>query len=148
MIRAYRESDFSDIETIYNVSKKDEFLGEKFDVTVIPLSEDQEMLQLLGESKIYVYEKGHIVGFAGVKENYISWLFVHPEFRGKGIGGKLAAHILSETNGEVTLNVARSNASATSLYQNLGFEIAQEFIGKYQGNPVVVLKMSRKGKNG
>jgi len=148
MIRVYKESDFSDIESIYNASKRDEFAGEKFDVTVVPLSEDHQMLQLFRESKIYIYEKSDIVGFAGAKENYISWLFVHPDFRGMSIGKKLASHVLSELNGEVTLNVARSNISATNLYQNLGFKITKEFKGKYQGNPIAVLKMSRVVKNG
>jgi len=130
MIRAYRESDFLDIERIYNASKRDEFIGEKFDVTVVPLSEDQQMLQLLRESNIYVYEKDDIVGFAGAKENYISWLFVHPDFRRKSIGKKLVSHVLSELNGEVTLTVTRSNIAAINLYQNLGFEIDKEFTGK------------------
>jgi len=148
MIRKYKESDFLEIENIYNISKKDEFAGEIFDVTVVPLSEDQQMLQLLRESKIYVYEKSDIVGFAGVKENYISWLFVHPDFRGNNIGKKLISHVLSELNGEVTLNVARSNIAATNLYKNLGFEIVKEFTGKYKGNPIVALKMSRVAENG
>jgi ribosomal protein S18 acetylase RimI-like enzyme len=148
MIRAYKESDFPDIERIYNASKKDEFAGEKFDITVVPLSEDQQMLQLLRESNIYIYEKSDIVGFAGAKENYISWLFVHPDFRGKNIGKKLVSHVLSKLNGEVTLTVARSNIAATNLYQNLGFDIAKEFTGRYQGNPIVVRKMRKFVKNG
>ena len=148
MIRAYEESDFSKIESIYNVSKRDEFAGEKFDVTVVPLSEDQKMLQLFRDSKIYIYEKSDIVGFAGAKENYISWLFVHPDFRGKNIGKKLILHVLSEMNGLVTLNVARSNIAATNLYRNLGFKIDKEFTGKYQGKPIVGLKMSKVVKNG
>lgn len=148
MIRAYKESDFSEIESIYNVSKRDEFAGEKFDVTVVPLSEDQKMLQLFRDSKIYIYEKSDIVGFAGAKGNYISWLFVHPDFRGKNIGKKLISHILSELNGEVTLNVARSNIAAINLYKDLGFDIDKEFTGKYQGNPIVGLKMSKVVKNG
>ena len=142
MIRAYKESDFSFIESIYNASKIDEFAGEKFDVTVVPLSQDQQMLELLRESKIYIYEKRDIVGFAGTKGNYISWLFVHPDFRGNNIGKKLVSHVLSELDGEVTLYVARSNTAAINLYQNFGFKIVKEFTGRYLGNPIVVLKMS------
>lgn len=132
----------------HNASKKDEFAGENFDVTVVPLSEDYDMLQLLRDSKVYIYEEIDIVGFVGAKENYISWLFVHPDFRGKNIGKKLVLHVLSELNGEVTLNVARSNITATNLYQSLGFEIDKEFTGRYQGNPIVVLKMIKAPENG
>jgi len=148
MIRAYKESDFPEIESIYNASKKDEFAGEKFDITVVPLSEDQKMLQLLRESKIYIYEKNDIIGFVGAKDNYISWLFVHPQFRRKNIGKRLISYILSELSGEITLNVARSNIAATKLYESVGFKIDNEFMGRYQGNPIVVLKMRRENKNG
>jgi hypothetical protein len=76
MIRAYKHSDFLEIENIYNLSKRDEFVGESFDVAVTPLSKDQEMLDLFHTSNVSIYEKKGIVGFAGVKDNYISWLFV------------------------------------------------------------------------
>ena len=143
MIRAYKNSDFTKIEAIYNLSKKDEFVGEDFDVLVIPLSEDQQMLDLFHGSSIFIYEKNGIVGFAGVKANYISWLFVHPDFRGQGIAKKLTLHILSTLNGEVTLSVASSNIIAITLYENLGFTVIEEFTGKYQGNPIVVCKMRK-----
>ena len=142
MIRAYKHSDFSAIEKLYNLSKKDEFVGESFDVAVTTLCKDQQMLDLFHTSNVYIYEKKVIVGFAGVKDNYISWLFVHPDYRGQKVGEKLALHILSTLKGEVTLNVASSNIIATALYKKLGFEVVKEFSGKYQGNPIVVFKMS------
>jgi ribosomal protein S18 acetylase RimI-like enzyme len=148
MIRSYKASDFGDIEQIYIVSKKDEFAGEKFDVVVTPLSDDKEMLDLFHTSNIYVFEKSGVVGFSGVKEAYISWLFVHPDFRYQGIGKELLLHMLSKLNGEVSLNVARSNIAATNLYKNLGFQVAKEFTGKFQNNPIVVWKMSIATNNG
>lgn len=144
MIRAYKHSDFSEIENIYNLSKKDEFAGESFDVAVTPLSKDQQMLALFHTSDVYVYEKKSIVGFVGVKDNYISWLFVHPDYRNQNVGKKLASHILSTLKGEVTLNVAGSNVIAIALYKKLGFEVVKEFSGKYQGNQIVVFKMANK----
>lgn len=142
MIRKYKKSDFSAIATIYNLSKADEFIGESFDATVTPLSEDSEMLSLFHESEIYLYEIDDVVGFIGIKENYISWLFIHPGFRCQGIGKKLVLHILSMLNGEVTLNVAHSNFAAKKMYENLGFKVAKEFVGRYQGNPVIVCNMA------
>ena len=147
MIRIYNESDFEYLETIYNLSKRDEFIGEDFNIIVTPLSQDQPMLDLFYASKIYIYHMDAITGFIGLKDNYISWLFVHPEFRGQGIGKKLLSHALSLLDGEVILNVVRSNLIAVSLYKSLGFSVAREFIGHYQNNPVVVWKMSRVAKN-
>lgn len=148
MIREYEESDFSAIEKIYNLSKADEFSEESFNVAVTPLSEDKKMLDLFHSSKIYIYEDTSITGFVGVKENYISWLFVHPNYRGQSIGKKLVSYILSTLNGEVTLNVARSNFVAKTLYENLGFKVAKEVTGNYQGNLVIVCNMVAWAENG
>ena len=142
MIRSYKESDFDKIEAIYDLSKKDEFSYEDFEVTVTPLSKDSEMLELFQKSKIYVYDSNGIKGFVGVKDNYISWLFVAPNFRKQQIGKKLVTYVLSKLNGNVTLSVARSNTPAINLYKNLGFKVTKEFVGQYQGNPILVCKMS------
>ena len=142
MIRPYKASDFGDIENIYNTSKKDEFAGENSSIAVTPLSDDKKMLDLFHTSNIYVFEKPDVVGFSGVKEAYISWLFVHPDFRRQGIGKELVLHMLSKMNGEVLLNVVRSNIAATNLYKNLGFQVTEEFTGKFQNNPIVAWKMS------
>lgn len=141
MIREYRETDFSDIERIYNLSKIDEFIGEKFEVPIISLGEDSEMLNLFRASTIFVYEVRGIVGFVGVRGNSITWLFVCPEARGKGIGKKLVLYVMSILSGEVILKVARSNCVAKIMYERLGFKVAKEFTGKYNGNSIEVCQM-------
>ena len=35
------------------------------------------MLDLLNESKVYIYGENKITGFVGVRENCISWFFVN-----------------------------------------------------------------------
>jgi len=140
-IRDYKSDDFERIVEIYNLSKSDEFSGEATKFKVIPLTVDKQMLKLFEESKIFVYEEGSILGFAGHKENYISWLFVHPDHRGNKIGQLLISHILSKLSGVVALNVAHSNLAAKKLYRNLGFTIKKEFEGKYQNKRIMVNRM-------
>ena len=81
-LRNYNSDDFERLAEIYNLSKPDEFSGEDTLFEIIPLIEDSDMMTLFEESKIVVYEEETIYGFAGHKENYISWLFVHPEHSG------------------------------------------------------------------
>jgi len=140
-IRNYNSEDFERIVEIYNLSKSDEFSGESSMFEVVPLTEDKLLLKLFEESKIFVYEKGSILGFAGHKENYISWLFVHPDHRGNKIGQLLISHILSNLSGIVALNVAHSNLAAKNLYQKLGFTVKKEFEGKYQDKRIIVNRM-------
>lgn len=141
MIRPYKESDFEVIETLYNISKADEFVGEGFDIQVIPLSKDRRMLDLLYSSKIFIYERGEIGGFVGIKKNSIVWLFVHPHRRGQTIGRELVLYVLGKLKGQATLNVLGSNEVAVRLYKSIGFSKLQESIGSYQGHAVIVYKM-------
>ncbi|MEM7206489.1 MAG: N-acetyltransferase [Pseudomonadota bacterium] len=123
------------------MSKVDEFGGEDATFDITPLTEDQQMLTLFENSKIYVYEEDSILGFVGNKGNYISWLFVHPQHRNRGIGNRLIGSLLTNLAGTVALNVAKSNKVATNLYSKLGFTVAKEFEGKYQGVPIIVNRM-------
>ncbi len=141
MIRAYRESDFFDVAGIYNLCKPDEFSGEDSPIIPKPLVDDEQMQELFRKSELYVYQKIKIVGFAGNFGNHITWLFVHPDYRRKYIAKNLVDFILAKLNGEVSLNVARSNIAAIRLYKSLGFELTQEFTGKYQDRPIIVWQM-------
>ena len=116
-IRNYNSIDFEKVVEIYDLSKADEFAGEESSFKVIPLKEDSQMLKLFEESNIYIYENDIILGFAGHKDNYISWLFIHPEHRRIKIAQALIRHILSTLSGTISLNVANTNYTARSLYE-------------------------------
>jgi len=140
-IRGYKNSDFEKLVKIYDLAKPDEFSGENAKFKIIPLKNDDQMLKLFKDSNLYVYEEKTILGFAGHKGNYISWLFVHPEHRGLKIGQLLIKHILTKLKGNVGLNVADSNLAAKKLYISLGFIIEKQFEGKYQDTPIKVNRM-------
>jgi GNAT superfamily N-acetyltransferase len=71
------------------------------------------MKALFRDSRIVVMEEaGRIVGFAGIRQSFITWLFVHPNWRRKGVATALIRKLLSEVEGPVTLNVVKSTAAA------------------------------------
>lgn len=143
-IRIYQESDWEEIVSIYNLAKVDEFANLQTDIETIPLEQDSKMLALFETSNVYVYEDNCIKGFAGHNGTYISWLFVHPEYRRLKIAHKLILHILDTTKGTFALNVAATNVAARNLYTKFGFLVTKEFEGSYQGTPVKVLRMEFK----
>jgi len=143
-IRAYRETDWDSVREIYDLSKPDEMRG-SVDLRAVRLLEsDADMMALFRESEILVMEDGgEVVGFGGNKGRYISWLFVHPRYRRRGIGRALLGEILSRLPGAISLNVAAGNHAARALYEHFGFGMKREFSGTFNGHDCKVVTMSR-----
>src|SRR6267142_5679840 len=109
-IRAYRETDWDSVREIYDLSKPDEMRGSVDLRAIRRLESDADMMALFRQSEILVMEdEGQVIGFGGNKGGYISWLFVHPQHRRRGVARALLGAILSRLAGAVSLNVAKSN---------------------------------------
>ena len=133
-IRNYQNKDWEAIKTIYNLSKPDEIRGSVDLRAFVPLEEDKANIKNFNDSQILVVEGNNtVLGFGGNKGNYISWVFVHPEHRRKGVAKTILSEILSELTGEIRLNVAKYNHAAQNLYKAFGFEVEREFRGNYNG---------------
>ena len=73
--------------------------------------------------------EGHVAGYAGVQvildEGYITNVAVRPEYRRRGVAGKLLRVFLDFAKAHqlafLTLEVRASNAPAMALYEGLGF---------------------------
>lgn len=142
MNRAYTQQDWEVVREIYDLAKPDEMLGAVPIASILPLAKDAEMLKLFRESEIIVAEENkEIVGFAGYKGSFISWLFVHPAHRKKGIASSLVISMVNSLEGDAALNVAKTNISARKLYSRLGFIVEREYEGQFNGYPCEVIRM-------
>jgi len=142
IIRDYKSADWEQVCEIYDLSKPDEMKGLVDSNLIIPLAHDDKMLLYFNESTIWVYEDAYkIIGFIGIKEDVVSWLFVHPGFRRKGVARKLITRIIKEHNHSLKLNIAKTNHAAMSLYLDLGFEVFEEFEGKMYGQAIPAVRM-------
>jgi ribosomal protein S18 acetylase RimI-like enzyme len=142
IIRDYEPSDWGAVCKIYDLAKPDELRG-LVEVASIPrLEDDPPMLALFRVSSVIVADdEGCLTGFAGCKGSYIGWLFVHPAHRRKGVATALIRTLIERASGELTLNVAYGNEAARAVYERLGFAVAQDFAGEYNGQPIRVLKL-------
>jgi len=145
-IRPYRDTDWTAVRDIYDLAKPDEMRGVVDASGIPPLEADADMMALFQSSQILVMESGgQIVGFGGSRSTSITWLFVHPEYRRKGIAHALVLEMLERLVGTITLNVATTNVAAYNLYQRLGFTVEREFVGQFNGHacPVARLRFER-----
>jgi len=141
-IRPYRHDDWADVCQIYNLAKPEELLGAIDPKAILRLEADPDMQSLFRGSDIFVAaDFDRVVGFCGSRGSFITWLFVHPAFRRKGIATLLVRGMLGRLKEPVTLNVMTSNIPARALYEAIGFHVEREFRGNFQGNPCRVAKL-------
>jgi putative acetyltransferase len=87
---------------------------------------------------------GQVVGFIGVENGEIQSLFIHPDWRGKGIGRKLLTWAV-ETRGATTLDVNEQNEQAIGFYRRMGFEVVGRSPVDGMGKPYPLLHMRKAG---
>jgi ribosomal protein S18 acetylase RimI-like enzyme len=137
-----QDSDRETICEIYKLSKPDEMKGSVDLRAFRPLETDGDQQTLFYESRILVTEDdGKVVGFGGNRGNYVSWPFVHPAHRRRGIAMTLMQQILAPLSGTVILNVGKNNLGARALYERLGFTVHDEFAGKWNGYDCQVARL-------
>ncbi|NKC20899.1 GNAT family N-acetyltransferase [Pseudoalteromonas sp. S4498] len=142
-IREFNENDYPRVLEIYSKSKLDELRFEKKAFKLLPLENDKKRLSALRESKIYVFVDGNILGFGAIFGSEIRALFVCPSARGNGVGRKILEFLLSQICGKANLFVAKTNEPAKELYKAYGFEVSDEFLTEYNGEPVYANEMVR-----
>ena len=88
---------------------------------------------------------GRISGFIGVAGNKIEMLFVHPDARGRGIGGQLLAYATANL-GTDEVDVNEQNGQAVGFYLHAGFKVIGRSELDGQGQPFPLLHLKRAGE--
>ena len=93
----------------------------------------------------YGNEKGELLGFIGVKGDSIEMLFIHNEYRGKGIGRELVTFARQE-KGVSVVEVNEQNTQAVGFYKRIGFVQIDRYEQDAAGKPYPILKMQLEDK--
>ena len=83
---------------------------------------------------------GQAVGFIGVEGEEVESLFIHPDWRGQGIGRRLLTYAI-ETLGATRLDVNEQNDQAVGFYRRMGFVVAGRSEDDGLGRPFPILHM-------
>lgn len=91
--------------------------------------------------KLFGYEEnGTLVGFMGIAEENLEMLFIHNNFRGKGIGKKLISYGIEQL--KITkVEVNEENTQAVNFYKHIGFHVINRTDLDGQGKEYPILKM-------
>jgi putative acetyltransferase len=80
------------------------------------------------------------VGFIGIANGKVEMLFIHPDYRGKGIGKRLLEYAVQHLNA-TELDVNEQNPQAIGFYKNMGFVIVGRSDLDGMGKPFPLLHM-------
>ena len=84
-----------------------------------------------------------ITGFAGVATGKVEMLFIHPDYRGQGIGKCLLLFAINELNAE-RLDVNEQNPQAIGFYLKQRFEVIGRCEKDGMGQPYPLLHLRYK----
>ncbi len=84
--------------------------------------------------------EGAVAGFIGLADGKIEMLFIHPDWRKHGAGGRLLKYAVHE-RGATTLDVNEQNDQALGFYLHMGFEVVGRSELDGTGKPYPLLHM-------
>ena len=92
---------------------------------------------------LYGYEQdGRLVGFIGVAENNIEMLFVHNDYRYKGVGKRLVMYAIEKLQ-VCKVDVNEQNIQAIGFYRHMGFSVITRSDLDAEGKAYPILHMRR-----
>lgn len=84
---------------------------------------------------------GKMMGFIGVAENNIEMLFIHPDYRGQGVGKQLLNYALKTLNAKF-VDVNEQNQQAVDFYLHMGFQVINRSETDGMGKPFPLLHLA------
>ena len=141
--REYQDEDWTAICQIHDRARPDELLGSCDPRGFIPIEQDKEVEELKSCWKYVAIEDEQVVGFVGVDDKYLAWLYIDPGHYGKGIGRELLKVALRKIGDGAWTIVLDGNQKAIKLYESEGFREVKRFPGENNGYPVACIKLER-----
>lgn len=138
MIREITEKDYPQLMSIWEsaVLNTHDFLKkEDFNYYKEQIPGYFEHVTLVG------FEEANVLaGFMGVAEGNLEMLFIHNDYRGKGIGKKLIRYGMDRL--EITkVDVNEQNIQAVGFYKHIGFHVLGRSESDGQGKEYPILHM-------
>ena len=139
-VSAVGSDDFTRVVEVWEASVRatHEFVTEAVIEVIRPLVRDglPYVPHLLGVRE----STGQVAGFIGVEDGKVEMLYVHPAWRGQGIGRRLLSYAVT-TLGTYELDVNEQNPQAIGFYLRMGFEVVGRSAVDSIGKPYPLLHM-------
>ena len=142
-IRPYQKEDWQRICAIHDAARPDELRGSCDPRAFVPIEQDTEVEELKRSDKYVAVDGDKVVGFVGVDETYLAWLYVDPVYYHQGIGRRLLQKGLDLIGDGAWTIVLHNNTKAISLYASEGLKEVHRFDSDNAGYPCTCLRLAR-----
>ena len=78
-----------------------------------------------------------------IAKQHIKYLFVHPRYQRKGIGGRLLTLAQEQIKDAISVNVLSINEKAVLWYLGRGFKVSNYWLEHFNGKKTTWLKLTR-----
>jgi ribosomal protein S18 acetylase RimI-like enzyme len=109
----------------------------------VPIEQDSEVEDLRRAHKYVACDSERVAGFVGVDGECLAWLYVDPEYYGRGIGRALLRTGLAEIGSPAWTIVLAGNTPARRLYESEGFQEVRRFESENAGYPCECVRMEQ-----
>ena len=141
-IREYRDADWEAICRVHDRARPDELRGSCDPRAFVPLAEDEEAVDVHAARKWVACAGDRVIGFVGIDDTYLSWLYVDPDYYGRGIGRRLLRLAVAEIGPEAWTIALEGNLPARRLYEQEGFKVVRTFAGDNAGYPCTCVRLA------
>ena len=140
-IRPYQSMHWEKVCDLHDKARPLELAGSCDPLAFISLKEDEvDLDDFHASTKFVAYIRSELVGFVGVRELQVSWLYVDPEYFGLGVGRGLLQKALDCLERPAEIHVLSENVRAIGLYESVGFVLKSRFPSDVNGYPCTILK--------
>ena len=134
LIRHYHEQDWPRLCVIHDLARMDELRSAGLTAAFLPLEDVAESEGLFDYTVLVTEDAGVVQGFVAFSDDELSWLYVDPACRRRGIGAALVDAALASAPGPLSIEVLAGNAAAIAFYEAHGFGQARTVTGRMPGN--------------
>lgn len=144
-IRAYEERDWDAVCRVHDAARPHELRGLVPPESVLPMAAVAEVDGFFRAQTFVAIRAGSVVGFVSSDPPELTWLYVHPEHQGRGVGRRLVEKALPLLGSDGHVLCVATNLRAVRLYESCGFVVAARFPGEVDGFPCTCLRLCLPG---
>ncbi|MDY7021453.1 MAG: GNAT family N-acetyltransferase [Cyanobacteriota bacterium] len=144
VIRPYLEADWEAVCQVHDRAQPGEFAEVCVPRDLTPLAENPYLNKIFHPCRKFVAcDAGQVVGFVALYKNYITLLYVHPDYQNKGVGKRLLRLALNIIGSPAWTVVIAANTRARHFYAKAGFQENGKFESLVSGSTCQFIRLVR-----